>query len=69
MRMNNPTQEVSPQMVAELVSMGFNEDRSRRALKYFRNNLSLATEHLINTPPELDDSVLGPIVQPGQPQV
>lgn len=34
--------------------MGFPEDRVKRVLKNFRNNLNVAMDHLINTPPEMD---------------
>jgi len=40
--------------------MGFDEARSRRALRALRNNMNLVTDHLISNPPEMDDEILGP---------
>lgn len=34
--------------------MGFEVERSTRVLKHFRNNLNMAMDYLINTPPEND---------------
>lgn len=38
----------NPNHVNNLVSMGFEEQRVKRVLVRFRNNLSQATEHLLN---------------------
>ena len=35
--------------------MGFPEERSKAALKHFRNNIDTAMDYLINTPPENDE--------------
>jgi uncharacterized UBP type Zn finger protein len=32
--------------------MGFPEDRAKKALKHFRNNIDMAMDHLINAPPD-----------------
>ena len=45
-------------MVADLVSMGFNQSRARRALKFFRNNVAIATDHLLSSNEEMDDLVV-----------
>jgi len=38
--------------------MGFDEARAYRTLKYFRNNIRLATEHLLmNNSVEMDDRI------------
>jgi len=34
--------------------MGFDEERSKRVLKHFKNNMNMAMDYLINTPPEND---------------
>lgn len=44
-------------MVQNLVDMGFEEERVKRVLKHFKNNLNMSMDYLINTPPE-NDAVL-----------
>lgn len=34
--------------------MGFEEERAKKVLKHFKNNLNTAMDYLINTPPEND---------------
>lgn len=58
-----PRPPVNPEMLNELKSMGFDEERSRRALKFFRNNISAATDHLLSIEPEMDDLIFGPEIQ------
>ena len=40
--------------------MGFEEERAKRVLKNFRNNLNMAMDYLINTPPENDSMMESP---------
>lgn len=47
-------------MVRDLVAMGFPEARAKRALKNFRNNMNVATDHLLSTTEDMDDQVFGP---------
>lgn len=47
-------------MVNDLIAMGFEEARSKRALKAFRNNINLVTDHLLHFGPDMDDEILGP---------
>jgi uncharacterized UBP type Zn finger protein len=58
---------VNPHLVKNLVEMGFPENRAKRALKFFRNNLENAMEHIMNTEEEQDDLVFGPQVAPARP--
>jgi uncharacterized UBP type Zn finger protein len=51
-------------MVKDLVSMGFDEARANRALRNFRNNMNLVTDHLLSTTEDMDDQVFGPANQP-----
>jgi uncharacterized UBP type Zn finger protein len=44
-------------MVKDLVAMGFDESRSKRALKHFRNNMNVVTDYLLGQPEEMDDEV------------
>lgn len=44
--------------VRQLIDMGFNEERARKVLKHFRNELDLAMDYLINTPPEHDHHLI-----------
>jgi len=34
--------------------MGFGEERAKFVLRHFRNNMNMAMDYLINTPPEKD---------------
>lgn len=34
--------------------MGFEEERSKRVLKHFKNNVNMAMDYMLNTPPEND---------------
>ena len=50
--------EADPFKVIQLVDMGFNEERARKVLKHFKNELDLAMDYLINTPPEHDHHLI-----------
>lgn len=34
--------------------MGFEEERAKKVLKHFKNNLNTSMDYMINTPPEND---------------
>lgn len=46
--------EADPVKVQNLVDMGFEEERVKRILKNFKNNLNMSMDYLINTPAEND---------------
>jgi uncharacterized UBP type Zn finger protein len=41
-------------MIRNLCDMGFEEERVKRVLKHFKNNMNMAMDYLINTPAEND---------------
>ena len=47
--------------------MGFPENRCKRALKHFNNNLEIALQHVMSTDETDDDRLFGP-EQPEAPQ-
>lgn len=51
--------EADPAKVRSLIDMGFPDERARKVLKHFRNDLDLAMDYLINTPPEHDQILTG----------
>ncbi len=56
-----PQVSVDIGLLKNLVEMGFSEQRGKRALGYFRNNLELAIEHMMNHEESQDDDILGPV--------
>lgn len=46
--------DADPVKVRMLIDMGFADERARRALKHFRNDMDLAMDYLIHTPIEHD---------------
>ena len=54
------TVEVNLEHLQSMTEMGFLESRSRRALKYFNNDLDQAIMHVCSTGDDQDDSILGP---------
>lgn len=46
--------EADPSKARALIDMGFPDDRARRVLLHFRNDLDLAMDYLIHTPAEHD---------------
>ena len=49
-----------------MTEMGFPEDRCKRALKHFNNNIEVALQHVMTTEDIDDDRLLGP-EQPDSP--
>lgn len=45
-------------MIRSLTEMGFDEERSKKVLQHFKNNLNMAMDYLINTPPENDQLIM-----------
>ena len=45
---------MDPSKVRQLSDMGFPDDRARKVLKHFRNDIDLAMDYLINTPSDHD---------------
>jgi hypothetical protein len=46
--------EADPSKTRALIDMGFPDERARRALLHFRNDIDLAMDYLIHTPAEHD---------------
>ena len=57
--MRRAADEVDAQKVRQLIDMGFPDERARKVLKHFRNDIELAMDYLIHTPLELDHLISG----------
>jgi len=45
--------EINQQALTSCLEMGFEEERSRRVLLHFRNNMERAIDHMMNAPDDL----------------
>lgn len=57
---NRPQVQVDTNLLATMTEMGFPEQRSRRALRYFNNDVETAIQHVMSVPEAQDDSLFGP---------
>ena len=64
--LQRPSVQVNAEHLKTMTEMGFPEDRCKRALKYFSNNIEIALQHVMSTDELEDDRVLGP-EQPDDP--
>eukprot|EP00347_Sterkiella_histriomuscorum_P023141 403335791 len=67
-RRRQEQQEADPAKVQNLVEMGFEEERSKKVLKHFKNNMNMAMDYIINTPPENDQILSSDSAAQSDPQ-
>ena len=51
---------VNQEHLKTMTEMGFPENRCKRALKHFNNNLEIALQHVMSTDEPDDDRLFGP---------